>query len=203
MNINLLPWREAQRERRTRKFYVAVAGMLVVGVALGLLISHYYQLKLAAQQQRNAYVSNHIERLNSEIEGVSRYTRDAERLGEQIAVFQALQSEQADTVQLLNDIANSVANGVIYQRLSKNGERVSVTAVAGSERQVSEQLRRIAALPGLGVPSLSAVESEQDGTGRVFRFDVEQTTPAPAQDSAQEMQSPELQAQNGQEGRAP
>ncbi|MGQ7260888.1 PilN domain-containing protein [Vreelandella sp. V005] len=203
MNINLLPWREAQRERRTRKFYVAVAGMLVVGVALGLLISHYYQLKLAAQQQRNAYVSNHIERLNSEIEGVSRYTRDAERLGEQIAVFQALQSEQADTVQLLNDIANSVANGVIYQRLSKNGERVSVTAVAGSERQVSEQLRRIAALPGLGVPSLSAVESEQDGTGRVFRFDVEQTTPAPAQDNAQEMPSPELQAQNGQEGRAP
>ena len=200
MNINLLPWREAQRERRTRKFYVVVAGMLVVGVALGLLISHFYQLKLAAQQQRNAYVSDHIERLNGEIEGVSRYTSDAERLGEQIAVFQALQSEQADTVQLLNDIANSVANGVVYQRLSKNGERVSVTAVAGSERQVSEQLRRIAALPGLGVPSLSAVESEQDGTGRVFRFDVEQTTPAPApaQDNAQA-----LPAQGGQEERAP
>ena len=41
MNINLLPWREAQRERNTRKFYVVLAGMLILGVALGLLISHY------------------------------------------------------------------------------------------------------------------------------------------------------------------
>ncbi|MCH4810842.1 PilN domain-containing protein [Vreelandella neptunia] len=174
MTINLLPWREAQRERRTRKFYIIVAGMLVLGVVLGLLISHYYQLKLAAQQQRNAYVSEHIERLNADIEGVSRYATDAERLGEQIAVFQALQTEQADTVQLFNDVANSVANGVIYQRLAKNGSSVSVTAVAGSERQVSEQLRRIGALPGLGVPSLSAVESDQNSTGRLFRFEVEQ-----------------------------
>lgn len=174
MTINLLPWREAQRERRTRKFYIVVVGMLIMGVALGLLISHSYQLKLSAQQQRNAYVSDRIERLNADIDGVSRYASDAEHLGEQIAVFQALQTEQTDTVQLFNDVANSVANGVIYQRLSKNGERVSVTAVAGSERQVSEQLRRIAALPGLGVPSLSAVESEQNGTGRLFRFDVEQ-----------------------------
>ena len=72
-------------------------------------------------------------------------------------------------------MAESVANGVIYQRLAKNGNTVSVTAVAGSERQVSEQLRRIADLPGLAVPSLSAVESEQNGSGRVFRFEVEQT----------------------------
>ncbi|MEL7981695.1 PilN domain-containing protein [Vreelandella titanicae] len=178
MTINLLPWREAQRERRTRKFYVVVAGMLVVGVVLGLLVAHFYQLKLAAQQQRNAYISNHIERLNADIESVSRYSSDAERLGEQIAVFQALQTERMDAVQLFNDVAESVANGVIYQRLSKSGNNVSVTAVADSERQVSEQLRRIAALPGLAVPSLLAVESEQNGSGRVFRFDVEQTTAA-------------------------
>lgn len=181
ITINLLPWREAQREQRTRKFYAVVAGMMVLGVVLGLLISHYYQLKLAAQEQRNAYVLDHIERLDADIDGVSRYASDAESLGEQIAVFQALKAEQTDTVQLFNDIANSVANGVVYQRLAKSDNSVSVTAVAGSERQVSEQLRRIEALPSLGVPSLSAVESEQNGAGRVFRFDVEQTTPAEGQ----------------------
>ncbi|WGI26107.1 fimbrial assembly protein [Halomonas alkaliantarctica] len=178
MTINLLPWREAQRERQTRKFYAVVAGMLVLGVVLGLLVSQFYQLKLEAQQQRNAYISDHIERLEADIDGASRYASDAERLGEQIAVFQALQAERTDAVQLFNDVAESVANGVIYQRLAKNGNSISVTAVAGSERQVSEQLRRIAALPGLAVPSLSAVEGEQNGSGRVFRFEVEQTTAA-------------------------
>ncbi|MGY2461127.1 PilN domain-containing protein [Vreelandella sulfidaeris] len=188
ITINLLPWREAQREQRTRKFYAIVAGMVVFGVALGLLISQYYQLKLAAQEQRNAYVSDHIERLNADIDGVSRYASDAERLGEQIAVFQALKAEQTNTVQLFNDVADSVANGVIYQRLAKSGNSVSVTAVAGSERQVSEQLRRIAALPGLGVPSLSAVENDQNGTGRLFRFDVNQTPTAELQEAGQDVE---------------
>lgn len=188
ITINLLPWREAQREQRTRKFYAIVAGMVVFGVAVGLLISQYYQLKLAAQEQRNAYVSDHIERLNADIDGVSRYASDAERLGEQIAVFQALKAEQTNTVQLFNDVADSVANGVIYQRLAKSGNSVSVTAVAGSERQVSEQLRRIAALPGLGVPSLSAVENDQNGTGRLFRFDVNQTPAAELQEAGQDVE---------------
>lgn len=177
ITINLLPWREVQRERRTRQFYAVVAAMLLLGVVLGLLVSQLYQFKLAAQQQRNAVINDHIERLNADIEGVSRYQSDAERLVGQIAVFQALQAERAHTVQLFNDVADSVANGVVYQRLSKNGDSVSATAVAGNERQVSEQLRRIASLPGLGVPSLSAVESDPDSPGRVFRFDVEQTAP--------------------------
>lgn len=188
MTINLLPWREAHRERQTRKFYAVVAGMLVLGVVLGLLVAQFYQLKLSAQQQRNATISEHIERLNADIEGVSRYASDADSLSEQIAVFQALQSERTDAVQLFNGVAESVATGVIYQRLSKSANSVSVTAVAGSERQVSEQLRRIGDLPGFGVPSLSAVESEQNGTGRVFRFDVEQTASAAAQDVNQDSQ---------------
>ena len=178
MTINLLPWREQQRERRTRQFYAVVAGMLVLGVVLGWLVSYAYQLKLAAQQQRNATISDYIERLNADIEDVSHYASAAGRLGEQIAVFQALQAERSQAVQLFNDVAESVANGVVYQRLAKNGSSVSATAVAGSERQVSEQLRRIAALPGLAVPSLSAVEGEQHGSGRVFHFAVEQTAAA-------------------------
>ncbi|MDQ7727975.1 PilN domain-containing protein [Halomonas sp. SpR8] len=178
MNINLLPWREAQRERQTRQFFAVVVAMLLLGVVLGLLISQLYQLKLAAQQQRNATISDHIERLDADIASVSRYASDIGRLGEQIAVFQALQAERTQTVQLFNDVAQSVANGVIYQRLAKINDSVSVTAVASSERQVAEQLRRIAALPGLGVPSLSAVESENNGAGRVFRFNVEQTAAA-------------------------
>ncbi|MDC6711063.1 PilN domain-containing protein, partial [Leclercia adecarboxylata] len=85
MTINLLPWREAQRERQTRKFYLWIAVMLLAGVVMGLLTAQYYQHQLAAQQQRNAYISEHMVRLNADIEGVSRYQNDAGRLAEQLA----------------------------------------------------------------------------------------------------------------------
>lgn len=183
ININLLPWREERREKLTRRFYGVVGLMLLAGIALGLGVSQLYQQQLSAQQQRNAYITQNIERLNNEIADVQRYQQTAARLGEQLTLFQTLQAERVSTVQLFNDIAASVVDGVVYQRLSRSGEQVSFSAIAGNERQVSDQLRQIASMPGLGVPLLSEVASGQDGSSRVFQFDVVQSSVADEGDS--------------------
>jgi type IV pilus assembly protein PilN len=80
-----------------------------------------------------------------------------------------------------------VVDGVVYQRLSRSGEQVSFSAMAGSERQVSDQLRQIASMPGLGVPQLSEVASGDDGTSRVFQFDVVQSV---VEEAAAEEEAP-------------
>lgn len=175
ININLLPWREARREKQTRAFYIVVLFMLLMGGVLAYAVSYVYQQQLVAQQQRNAYITTYIEQLNREIADVQRYQTNAEQLGEQLRLFQALHSERINTVQLFNDLAASVAQGVVYQRLSRSGERISLSAVAGNERQVSEQLRQIASMPGFGVPVLSEVASGQNGSERAFQFEVVQS----------------------------
>ncbi|WP_083001354.1 PilN domain-containing protein [Halomonas sp. GT] len=180
ININLLPWREARRERRTRQFYGVIVFMLLAGMACGFAVLHVHQQQLAAQQLRNAHISAHIEQLDNEIADVQRYRGDTERLGEQLALFHTLNAERMSTVRLFNDIAASVADGVVYQRLSRSGQRVSLSAVASSERQISEQLRQIATMPGLGVPLFSEVASGQDESRRVFQFEVMQLSPEEA-----------------------
>ena len=187
IKINLLPWREARREKRTRRFYGVVVMMFLAGIGLGLGVLQVYQQQLSAQQQRNAYITNHIERLNNEIADVQRYQATAARLGEQLTLFQTLQAERIGTVQLFNNIAASVVDGVVYQRLSRSGEQVSFSAMAGSERQVSDQLRQIASMPGFGVSQLSEVASGEDGTSRVFQFDVVQSV---VEEAAAEEEAP-------------
>ncbi|AQU83403.1 MULTISPECIES: PilN domain-containing protein [unclassified Halomonas] len=174
ININLLPWREARREQRTRTFYGTILFILLLGLLLGLAVAYFYQQQLVAQQQRNDYISTHIERLNRKIADVHRYQADAKQLGEQLSLFHMLHSERINTVQLFNDLAESIADGVVYQRLSRSGQLVSLFAVAGNDRQVSEQLRNIASMPGLGVPVLSEVAIGQEGSERLFQFDVTQ-----------------------------
>ncbi|OAZ91332.1 PilN domain-containing protein [Halomonas sp. G11] len=174
ITINLLPWREEQRERRTRRFYSFMVLMLLIGVALGWGIAKFYSMQLAAQQQRNAFIETQARELTEDIGNLEQYKADALRLGEQLVLFQTLQTQRASTVELFNALASSVASGVVYRQVSRNGAQISIEGVAASERQVSEQLRRVADSGAFGVPSLSEVESDAEEGGRQFRFDVEQ-----------------------------
>ncbi len=176
LTINLLAWREARRERRTRRFQLLLLAMLMVGSGLGFGVARYYQAELGAQSQRNDFIREQTSKLEQDIGQVHEYEARVSRLNEQLALFQALQHERVQTVRLFNAIAQSVAPGVIYQHLARSGETVSVTARANTDRQVSEQLRRIALTPALSVPALSEVENTagEATVGRQFRFVVEQ-----------------------------
>ncbi|GAB2719729.1 PilN domain-containing protein [Halomonas garicola] len=173
VKINLLPWRAARRERRTRRVKLWLVAMLIAGTALGFGVARYYQAALEVQQERNQYIRQQTERLDKNIRDVKQYESQVNQFKEQIALFASLQDERLQTIRLLNAVSESVAQGVVYQHLARTDDEVSVTARAGSDRQISEQLRRIAQLPAMGVPRFSEVESESD-TVRQFRFRVQQ-----------------------------
>ncbi|WP_075878679.1 PilN domain-containing protein [Vreelandella massiliensis] len=176
--INLLPWREERRQRQTRRFHILLVAMLVLGTALGFVVARLYQAELETQRERNRYITAQIQELEADISEVRGYEEDAVELSNQLELFQTLQNERIKTVRVFNEIAQSVANGVIYQRLSRSGDTLSATAEAGSDRQVSEQLRRIEQMPGLGVAQFTELESDSDSARRVFRFEVKQQSVA-------------------------
>ncbi|WP_447529658.1 PilN domain-containing protein [Vreelandella sp. TE19] len=185
ININLLAWRDARREKRTRQFYKMLALALVVGVLMALAVGLVYQQELDGQEMRNAYITRHVEQLEHQIADVKRYQEDAAQLSTQLELFKTLQSERTDTVELFNALAASLADGVVYEQLSREGERVRLTATANDERQVSEQLRRIASMQGFAVPVLSEVTSAPNQQGRRFGFEVVQTLHDTSPDAGQ------------------
>jgi type IV pilus assembly protein PilN len=174
--INLLPWREVRRERRTRHIQLLLVSMLILGIGLGFGVARYYQSAFEAQEARNQYILQQTEQLDKDISDVRRYEEQVAQINEQLDLFRTLQNERLQTVRLFNAVAQSVVPGVVYQYLGRDRKAVSVTARAGTDRQVSEQLRRIALAPALGVPVLSEVENAagDDAVGRQFRFVVEQ-----------------------------
>lgn len=196
--INLLPWREEKRQRQTRRFHLLLVAMLVLGTAMGFLVARLYQAELEAQRERNHYITEQSRQLEANIREVRGYEEDAAELSDQLALFQTLQNERVKTVRVFNEIARSVVNGVIYQRLSRNGDTLSAMAGAGSDRQVSEQLRRIEKMPGLGVPRFTEVESDSDSARRIFRFEVNQQSVTPKDDEAADStsESGDLEARN-------
>ncbi|WP_168013897.1 PilN domain-containing protein [Halomonas salinarum] len=177
IEINLLPWRQAQRERRSKRFKLAVCLMAVLGLGGGYAMTFYYDHQLAVQQQRNNHIEAASKALERDIQGIQDYKTTRETIVAKIDVFARLQRGRAQTVRVANALSASLQEGVYYTRLSRAGQRLSLDGVADDNYQVSDQLRALEATPVLGVPELSQVEGDGQGDRR-FSLSVDQHLPA-------------------------
>ncbi|QJQ95073.1 MULTISPECIES: PilN domain-containing protein [Halomonadaceae] len=178
IEINLLPWRERARERHNRRFFVALALMVVSGVAAGGTVIAYYQDRLDTQRERNAHIQAQTASLNRDIRAIGEHEAARERMLEQIGVFTRLQVGRPQTVYVFNQLVESLEEGVHYTQLSRQGNTLRLSGLAESNRQVSNQLRSLAAASALDIPVLSEVEAEESGSRRRFSLSVTQHMPA-------------------------
>ncbi|KAA0012091.1 fimbrial assembly protein [Billgrantia pellis] len=173
IEINLLPWRERQRARRSRRFYLALAAMALLGVSGGLGVARYYEAAVDAQQQRNAHIQQRMRQLDGDIRSIGEYEAIRERTIGQVEVFSALQQGRTQTVLVFRDLTRSLVDGVHYTQLSRQGDQLRLTGRAENNHRVSEQMRALDAASAFSEPVLSEVETD-GGARRRFSLGVAQ-----------------------------
>ncbi len=68
--INLLPWRENQREEHRRRFVGLIVLGLFVAVGVQWSIGKFYEYQQSQQQDRLDYLSHYIAELDQRIEAM-------------------------------------------------------------------------------------------------------------------------------------
>lgn len=174
IEINLLPWREEVRARRSKRFFLALGVMAVLGLGGGYGMTWHYEQQFDAQQQRNAHIQAQSRQLDTGIREISELEAIRERMLEQVQIFTGLQMGRTQTVQVFSDLATSLVDGVHYTQLSRQQESLRLVGLAASNRQVSDQLRALAAADTFAVPVLSEVEAEGGGERRRFSLSMSQ-----------------------------
>lgn len=173
IEINLLPWRERQRARRSRRFFLALAGMALLGTVGGLGQVTYYNDAINTQYERNAYIRERMQLLEGDIRSIGEYEAIHERMVSQVQVFSDLQQGRSQTVLVFRDLTLSLVEGVHYTQLNRQGDQLRLSGRASSNHRVSEQMRALAAVPAFSEPVLSEVESD-GGERRRFSLGVVQ-----------------------------
>lgn len=176
IEINLLPWREEVRARRSKRFYLALALMALIGLGGGYGMSWYYEQRLVEQQQRHQLITARTAELDRDIRSVSQYEEQVTTLKRQIEVFEQLQMGRPQTVHVFNALVESLEEGVYYSGLNRQGSQLRLTGLAEDNRRVSDQLRQLEASPVFDVPVLSEVETADNGMRR-FSLSVNQQMP--------------------------
>jgi type IV pilus assembly protein PilN len=172
-NINLLPWREAQRRERNRATGVACIAMLLLAGALVFMGKLYMDGRIGHQNDRNNYVQQEIDALSKVIKEIEGLKEKRDALLARIEVIQTLQSNRSQIVHVFDDLVNKLPEGVYFDSINKADKKLRIQGKAQSNARVSALMRRLDASDWFDKASLKVVDVVDQNGALVSKFDVE------------------------------
>ncbi len=169
-SINLLPWREAERQKRQRDFMVAMLGSFVAGVVVVGLVIFYFNGRIDNQLARNARLTAEIQDLDKSITEINGLERQKERLLARMEIIEQLQKSRPEIVHLFDEITRRMPEGVYLTAMKQTGPSGEVTGIAQSSTRVSALMRQIDTSDWLTDPGVTRVETTEQGPARQAEF---------------------------------
>jgi type IV pilus assembly protein PilN len=143
IRINLLPHREARRERQKKTFYALTVLSFVAGIALVGLVWSVLQGYIGAQQERNRYIENENRKLDVQIKEIATLRQEIEALRARQRAVEDLQADRNQPVYLMDELTKQTPEGIYLRALKQEDRKVNVTGWAASNERVSEFLRNL------------------------------------------------------------
>ncbi|WP_069103673.1 PilN domain-containing protein [Acidovorax sp. RAC01] len=142
--INLLPHREAARKRRKEAFQATMLGSFFLGLIIAASIYWWFQIMIADQQGKNAFLQGEISILENQIKEIASIEDEIAALRARQKAVEDLQSDRNLPVHLLSELVRQLPDGVYVTSLRQEGQTVTLQGMAQSNERVSEMLRNLA-----------------------------------------------------------
>ncbi|MBM5812892.1 MAG: pilus assembly protein PilN [Gammaproteobacteria bacterium] len=184
-SINLLPWRQALRQRRQREFFVALAGATALALVVALLTHLLISSMIDRQQRRNDLLTAEIAELDKAIEEIAALEERKGRMIARMEVIERLQQSRPEVVRLFNEMVEQLPEGLYLTSVRQTGRKLEFNGVAQSSTRVSSFMRNIDASETLSTPDLKVIQTGRDaGPGAQFTLYAQLRGPDPAAEPA-------------------
>ncbi len=186
-NINLLPWREWERERKQKEFLTQLGGVLVVGVFLIIGAGTFLDNSIKGQEGRNEFLQGKIKVLNQKIAEIQMLRKQREDLLARMRVINELQGNRPVIVRVFDEVVQTLAKGVHYKSLQMDAGTLSVKGVAESNNRISALMRNLDGSDWFTKPNLKGIKEDpqnSDYGAQASTFDLSfvQTSPTKSEE---------------------
>ncbi len=168
-HINLLPWREEQRQEQTRQFATVTALSMALTAAIIFMVHVTFSNQIDHQKYRNKILQTEITTLDASLKQIEALEETKEQLLARMDVIQSLQQQRPQIVHLFDDFVRTVPEGIYLTKIKQQGEQLTIKGVAESNGRVSAYMRNIDASEWMATPKLKVIETRK-GTLRSSDF---------------------------------
>ncbi|NNC98783.1 MAG: pilus assembly protein PilN [Gammaproteobacteria bacterium] len=172
-NINLLPWREAQRRERNRTTMIAAFALWAAAALMVLLGKAFMDGRIEHQENRNIFLQTEINALSTVIAEIENLKEKRDALLARMQVIQTLQANRSQIVHVFDDLVTKLPKGVYYDSITKLSGMLVIEGKAQSNGRVSALMRNLDSSDWFDNTSLKVVDVIDDNGALVSKFNVE------------------------------
>jgi type IV pilus assembly protein PilN len=170
--INLLPWREELRKEQDRQLLsIAIFAWVLMGLVV--LYGHLHMsARIEAQNDRNKFLQKEIAALDKQIAEIKDIKQKRQALVARMNVIYKLQADRTKLVYVMNELVIATPEGVYYNSLVKNGDKIQLKGTAQSNARVSALMRNFEESMWFKNPNLQVINIKGAGGGRLSEFNL-------------------------------
>lgn len=175
--INLLAWRDEERQRKTTEF----TSQLILCAVLAALAVFYgtfsVQGQIDYQDRKNQFLQTEINRLTAQLEEITELESTKEKLLSRMQIIQQLQTRRPQVVHLFHELANTLPDGVSLTSIVQNKDSITLSGKAESNTRVSAYMRNLDNSEWLTAPRLEVIQTSKAASFSTFKLHLQQTQP--------------------------
>lgn len=170
--INLLPWREALRQRQKQQYLASLGGVAILTFGLFWIAGQFIDQQIRNQQSRNLYLTQQIEILDSQISEIKRIREKKTEIAIRMSLIEQLQVSRNLTPILFEEIAKSVPSGISLNSMSRKGNHIKIVGISESNNRLSSFMRALDESKVFIQPELSSIVADTSAANAVSDFEL-------------------------------
>lgn len=159
--INLLPWREKQREQEKKMFTTMLLVGIVFAAVVVFLINSYATHLVDNQTNRNKILQDEITKLDAQIKEIKALKQIRESLISRMSIIQNLQSTRTLMVHLFDELIKVVPSGMYVTKLQRENDVVTLWGYSESNTSVSILMQNIESNVWIQNPALTEIKKDE------------------------------------------
>lgn len=169
-HVNLLPWREKQRQHQKQQY---LAALLSVAAIVGLFfwfIGQAIDQQINNQNSRNQFLENEIAILDEQIAQIKKVKDSKNAIEQRMALIEQLQASRNVAPIVFDELVKLVPSGVSFESMTRTGNRIEIKGTSDSNNRLSDFMRGLDKSKIFVAAELSTIKSDSSAARAVSNF---------------------------------
>lgn len=158
--INLLPWRQEERERRNKEFITLVIAITLLTLLAAFAAWSYVNNELDEQRDANTLIEQENSRLDVILTDIDGLEQRREDILSRMQVIQDLQGRRPVPVHLWDDLAKAIPPALYINNLKREADVVTLTGRADNPNVVSSLIRNLNSSKWMGGSAVNSITQD-------------------------------------------